>query len=128
MTDHDAEEQHPRDRPIEPADPMQLTAEPVDGDPRVMLDSIIEEYAGLGWNGERIAELFAKPFFQATWGLTALFGPEQVRARIDAVLARRGVMRFVTTVEPEPDPDSAHIPEHLNCAPPSTDEEGEKHA
>jgi len=122
------DEQHPRERPIEPEDPMQLTAEPVNGDPRAMLDGIIEEYVGLGWDADHIEKIFATPFFLATWGLSELFGRKQVRERIDAVLRRRGVMRFTTTIDPVADPDAASIPEHLNCAPPDAADEGDHHA
>jgi hypothetical protein len=110
--------QHPRDRAIEPEDPMLLTAEPVDGDPLVMLDSLIEEYAGLGWDGPHIRRIFDTPFFQATWGLARLFGPEFIAARIDAVLQRRGSMRFRTTHAPVAADGAADVPDILNCAPP----------
>jgi hypothetical protein len=87
---------HPRDRAIEPEDPMLLTGEPADGEPLFMLDSLIEEYAGQGFDKDRILRLFDAPFFQATWGLRCALGRPLVEARIDAVLARRGIARFRT--------------------------------
>ena len=37
-------------RPIEDTDPMLLTAEPVDGDPELMLTSLVEEFARQGFD------------------------------------------------------------------------------
>ena len=87
---------HPRDRAIEAEDPMLLTAEKAPGDPLAMLDGLIEEYAGLGWDKPHILRIFDMPFFQGTWNLRQRLGPELVGQHIDAVLARRGVARFCT--------------------------------
>jgi hypothetical protein len=111
--------QHPKDRAIEDEDPMLLTAEPVDGDPELMFTSIVEEFARQGFDADHIMQLFASPFFQATWGLRQLYGEDGVRTRVDATLARCGVHRFRTqhakpgTVACEDEP-----PDILNCAPP----------
>ena len=85
---------HPKNQPWEPEDPMMLRAEPVQGDPEVMLDCLVEEYARMGWGADRIAELFDDPFFQATHGLKELFGERGIRERIKQTLARCGVFRF----------------------------------
>jgi len=50
------EEKHPRHRAIEEDDPMQLNADAVFGDPEVMLESLIEEYARMGQTAGQIAE------------------------------------------------------------------------
>jgi hypothetical protein len=96
-------EGHPKNRPIEDADPMLLTAEPVDGDPELMLTSLVEEFARQGLGADHIMKLFESPYFQATWGLRQLFGEEGVRTRIEATLARCGVMRYRTTHGSSPD-------------------------
>ena len=86
----------PPHRAIEAEDPMLLTAEGLPGDPLAMLDGLIEEYAGLGWDKAHILRLFDTPFFQGTWGLRRQLGPEVIGQRIEEVLARRGVARFCT--------------------------------
>jgi hypothetical protein len=97
LHDHDRYDgRHPRDRAIEPEDPMLLTGEPADGEPLFMLDSLIEEFAGQGFDKARLLRLFETPFFQAPWGLLTVLGRRIIEARIDAVLARRGIARFRT--------------------------------
>ena len=85
--------EHPKDRPLEPDDPMEMMAADATGDPLVMLDGIVEEYARMGWGREQIAELFDSPFFQATHGLRKLLGKEEIERRIEATLKRCGVFR-----------------------------------
>jgi hypothetical protein len=102
---------HPRDRAIEAEDPMLLTAEGLPGDPLAMLDGLIEEFAGLGWDKAHILRLFDTPFFQGTWGLRRQLGPELIGQRIDAVLARRGVLRFCTEWNTEALEATACVPE-----------------
>ncbi len=89
---------HPRDRAVEPEDPMSLNADSAEGDPSVMVDSLIEEYARMGWDAPRIENLFRQPFFMATASLGELYGEEGIRERVAAVLARFGVHHFRTTV------------------------------
>jgi hypothetical protein len=110
---------HPKDRAIEPEDPMQLVAEPVPGDPAMMLDGIVEEYARLGWDFDHILRIFDTPFFQATWGLRRLYGERELHARIAATLSRCGVMRFRTQWNPEAAADAraTDVPDHLACPP-----------
>jgi len=98
--------EHPRDRAIEPEDPMLLTGEPVRGEPLFMLDSLIEEFAGQGWDKARILRLFDAPFFQATWGLRQALGRPRIEAHIDAVLARFGVQRTRTRFPPAKEGES----------------------
>lgn len=98
MSDPKAPE-HPGQGPWEPEDPMSLHATQVDGDPEAMLAALVEEYARMGWDAERVERLFERPFFQATHRLWKLFGPEGTRERIRAVLSRCGVLRTRTTVQ-----------------------------
>ena len=101
MEDHDAkrfdppsELEHPKHRPQKANDPMEMMAEAANGDPLVMLDGIVEEYARMGWGAGRIRELFDSPFFQATHGLKRLLGEQEIERRIEATLKRCGVSRF----------------------------------
>ncbi len=85
---------HPRNKPLEVDDPMLLRGQSVEGDPEIMLASLVEEFASMGWDATAIVELFERPFFQATSRLRDLFGPDEIRLRIEDVLKRCGVQRF----------------------------------
>ena len=103
--DHD-EHEHPKDRAPERDDPMLLVASQIDGDPLVMIDCLIEEYARMGCDADEILGLFSNPKFQATAGLMQFFGRDAVEGRIRETLSRCGVMRF-HWVEAAPDPEAA---------------------
>ena len=77
---------------LEPDDPMQLAGALAHGDPGLMLDCLVEEYAHMGFDAERILELF-QPGYAATHALLLALGPEAVRQRVGEVLARCGVLR-----------------------------------
>ena len=94
----------PMDKPLESDDPMLLRGQPVTGDPQVMLECLVEEFASMGWDADRIEKLFDMPFFRATHGLAEHFGRDGVRSRIEATLNRCGVHRFETAHVP----DSCH--------------------
>lgn len=96
-------EQHPRERPAEPRDPFQLTAGGAGGDPRLMLDCLVEEYARMGFSFEEIVALFEDPGLLATHGLRGLFGAEATRERVRDVLSRCGVLKVRMHAAP---PDS----------------------
>ena len=96
----------------EPEDPMRLRAELVEGDPQVMLDGLIEEYARMGWDAGQIARIFEDPFFGATHALASRLGGEVIRDRIEETLQRCGVFRF-DTVEVRP---AAGLPAGTNKA------------
>ena len=85
--------EHPKDQPLQPDDPMEMMGATANGDPVIMLDGIVEEYARMGWGREQIAKLFDTPFFQATHGLKKLLGKEEIERRIEATLKRCGVFR-----------------------------------
>lgn len=92
--------EHPKDRPAELEDPFQMMAGGVEGDPLLMLDCIVEEYARMGADEAQILTLFEDPVFLATHGLRGLLGAERTRNRVRDVLSRCGVMRFSQTVLP----------------------------
>jgi len=94
--------EHPKDRPAEPADPLQMMAGGVEGDPLLMLDCLVEEYSRMGAGEEELLRLFDDSEFLATHGLRELFGVEATRDRVRAVLARCGTLRVsVTALPPE---------------------------
>ncbi len=90
---------HPKDRNVEPDDPMQLQGGFAGGDPAIMLDCLIEEYAHMGMDAAAIRKLFEDPAFQATRALADRFGDVFVRDRIDRVVSRCGVIRATETGE-----------------------------
>lgn len=92
--------EHPKDRPAELADPYQLIAGGVEGDPLLMLDCIVEEYARMGADEAQILGLFEDPMFLATHGLHGLLGAANTRERVRRTLSRCGVLRFSQTVLP----------------------------
>ncbi|MCR4300074.1 MAG: hypothetical protein NUV51_00505 [Sulfuricaulis sp.] len=73
---------------------MQMQAESVAGDQRVMLQCLIEEFARMGWNANQIARLFENPFFLASHGLAKQLGREAVHECIEQTLQRCGVFHF----------------------------------
>ena len=92
--------EHPKDRPAEPEDPFQMFADGVEGDPGLMLDCLVEEYARMDLAADEIHRLFENPEFLATHGLRDHFGAAATRDRVQAVLARCGVLRVSTTSAP----------------------------
>lgn len=116
MIDFQEISEHPKDRPLAPDDPMLLSAVEMDGDPWIMLDCIIEEYARMGCDYEEIAAVFEQPFYEGTFGLTKTLGADAVRARIKETLSRCGVMRVCTiethdaTERPKPIPAYTETP------------------
>ncbi len=74
---------------------MQMRADFVAGDQRVMLQCLIEVFAHMGWDENQIARMFENPFFLASHGLTKRFGRAAVRECIRQTLQRCGVFRCV---------------------------------
>ena len=93
--------EHPKDRSAESDDPFQVTAGRVAGDPALMLDCIVEEFARTGMSADEILALFESPAFLATHGLRELFGADDTRRRVAAVLSRCGILRVRATVAPD---------------------------
>lgn len=85
---------HPLEREAAPEDPWTLHAEPVAGDPEVMLDCLVQEFVALGWDRERLLHLFAHPGYPVLNELLALFGPEHVRSRVEMFLGPVDGLRF----------------------------------
>ena len=82
------------EKEFDPEDPHSLEAQALPGgDPEVMAVSLIEEFARMGFDRERVFYLFENPVYQATYGLLQLWGAEKTRALIDKTLARCGVFQ-----------------------------------
>ena len=95
---------HPASREVLPEDPMNLHAFEVPGDPELMMRLLVEDYARIGWNTESIMSLACDPNYQVFHGLLKMFGEDELRRRVQQILARTGVMR-VTTKEAEAPPE-----------------------
>ncbi len=94
-----------------PDDPMELTGVKLDGDLGLMIDSIVEEYAGIGWDESQILQIFNRPFFRSTYNAARAVPPEQLRKRVRDVLGRCGVVKVAIhrseeSDHPNPLPDS----------------------
>jgi hypothetical protein len=114
MSDHDHDHDnddncnvtHPKDRAPKSDDPMELSGVELDGDPEVMLDCIVEEYARMGEGADVILRMFNDPDYQGPYGLTKAFGRDYIRLRVEGILRRCGVLRFRVTelIPPESEP------------------------
>jgi len=109
---HGVPKTHPASRELLPDDPLDLTGVQVDGDPRLMLRLLVEEYARLGWGADQIIHLARDPFYVGFHGLLRAFGEEGLRQQIESQLARCGVVR-VTAVEAVPEPEPQIVPLEL---------------
>lgn len=81
-------------KPAEADDPMQMQADCVAGDQRVMMQCLIEEFAHMGWDAAKIERMFDNPAFLASHGLRKRFGRAAVRECIDQVLQQCGVFQI----------------------------------
>ena len=84
---------HPKDRPVEPEDPLNLHGFEVPGDADLMLCMLVEEFARMGWDLPRLLAMFRDPFYVAAHGLTLRFGDQELERRVAQILARCGVIR-----------------------------------
>jgi hypothetical protein len=90
---------HPRDRAPQAGDPMEISGIEVEGDPQVMLECIIEEYARMGADADAIMRMFNDPYFQGPHGLTRVYGRQFIRYRVEQILDRCGVLRVSMSEE-----------------------------
>jgi hypothetical protein len=100
---------HPLTRQVEQDDPMELVAAPVMGDPEVMLECLVQEYAWMGWDGEQIFQLFQDPNYPALHALLGHYGEEGIRQRLDGILEQMPVLRFEAIVDEEPEPEEPEL-------------------
>ncbi len=107
---------HPLSRAVEAEDPMELVANPVHGDPEVMLECMVQEFAWLGWDAEQLLQLFHSPEYPVLGQLRQHFGVEAVRQRIESLLKRIGVLRVREVIVDEPDPEEEEGPELIQLS------------
>jgi hypothetical protein len=98
---HDPYLHHPRDRAILPDDPMMLEPVEIDGDPEIMIDCLIEEFARMGWDTDTIIRMFDDPFYEGPHRARQRYSDAAFRLRVRRVLARCGTLRvrIVETAE-----------------------------
>jgi hypothetical protein len=97
---------HPATRGAEPEDPMELVAAPVQGDPEVMLQCLVQEFAWMGWDAEQLLGLFHSPAYPVLQQMLACYGEAVVRERVEALLGRSGVFRVREVVAEDPGPEA----------------------
>src|SRR5262245_49883971 len=103
---------HPATRPVESDDPLALHAIAVAGDVDAMFRSLIQEFAWMGWGVEPILRLFRDPFYPALYSFWTSLGEEDLRRRVEGVLARTGILGVRATVQEvpeEPEPELVQI-------------------
>ena len=100
--DDDCNRTHPKDRALQADDPMEISGIEIEGDPQVMLQCIVEEFARMGCDADTILRMFDDPFFQGPHGLTRALGREHIRDCVNRILKRSGVMS-VRVVEQAPE-------------------------
>ena len=78
------------DKHFDPEDPftlnghaVTLTAEEAEEHMIEMTDTIIQEFAGLGWSPEMILGMFKKPFYRMPYNICNSKGEGFVKSRID---------------------------------------------
>jgi hypothetical protein len=91
--DHDPYLRHPRDRATQQDDPMMLEPVEIDGDPEIMIDCLIEEFARMGWDTPTIIRMFDNPFYEGPHRARQLYTADAFEARVRRVLGRCGTLR-----------------------------------
>jgi hypothetical protein len=107
---------HPLARAVEPEDPLEIVATPVQGDPDVMLQCLVQAFAWMGWDCEQLLELFHNPYYPVLNQLLAYYGEEAVRQRVQALVGRSGVFRVHEVIADEPEPAADDEPELLQLS------------
>ncbi|MCH7836826.1 MAG: hypothetical protein IH864_08185 [Chloroflexi bacterium] len=85
-------------KPLEPEDPLALVGVvlergPDEGALTEMAWCFVEEYARMGWSGERIMRLFRNPFYRGPHQILRMKGEEFVRGLIETVDGKRSEVR-----------------------------------
>jgi hypothetical protein len=84
---------HPASRPVEPEDPLAMHAISLEGDPEVMLECLVQEYAWMGWSAYEILALFEDPEYPALAELYRHFGEAGLRQRVAQCIGTAGVFQ-----------------------------------
>jgi hypothetical protein len=90
---------------------MELVATPVTGDVNVMLECIVQEFAWMGWDEEKMMDLFYSSDYPVLIQLRESFGDHEVRRQMRNILARQGTFRVQETIDQTPEPDDSMEPE-----------------
>ncbi len=85
-------------KPLEPEDPLALVGVvlergPDDGALTEMAWCFVEEYARMGWSGERIMRLFRNPFYRGPHQILRMKGEDFVHGLIETVDGKRSEVR-----------------------------------
>lgn len=101
---------HPASRPAEAEDPLAFEAISLQGDPELMLQCVVQEYAWMGWEAEQILGLFRDPFYPALRELWDRYGEAELRQRIAGLLQQTGVFHFQVSIREEAEPEEEEEP------------------
>ncbi len=94
---------HGSSKQAEPGDPLDLVGTVVPGgDLEVLARCFIEEFAAMGYEGDRILELFRQPQYVAVHPVYRAKGETATRRLIDDVLAECGVFCVDESIPDEP--------------------------
>lgn len=103
---------HPLTRDAEAADPMELIANPVGGDPEYMLQCLLEEFAWMDCGTDDLLQMFSSPAYPVLHELMQHFGEADIRHRIDTILEHRGKVRITEKIaDDDPELEEDHGPE-----------------
>ncbi len=85
-------------KPLEPEDPLALVGVvlergPDEGALTEMAWCFVEEFARMGWSGERILRLFRNPFYRGPHQILRRKGEDFVRSLIETVEQTRAQVR-----------------------------------
>jgi len=94
---------HPATRPVESADPMELTAEFAPGDPEVMLDCLIAEFTGLGYEARQLLPMFHDPEYPVLNQLRECFGDDEIRRRCEESCTGWDAVRVTAEFDEDPE-------------------------
>jgi hypothetical protein len=106
---------HPLAREVEPEDPMELVATPVEGEPDFMLQCIVEEFTWMGMDAEQLLGLFRNPEYPVLNQLLRHYGAEAIQQRVRALQGPLGGIRFREVIE-EPEPGEDEGPELIQLS------------
>jgi len=67
-------------------DPLKLVANPPLANSEWMLESIVQDFAGLGYDADELTNLFRSPAYPVLNQLLDYLGPGEIRRRIDFLL------------------------------------------
>lgn len=112
-------------KPPEPDDPTVLVGVSLPGgDPDLMAECLVDEYARLGLGDEALLRIFRNPTFTAAYAIWRQRGDPYVRALIARARQRWGQPRFTVREAPRRPPGPAARPQGAGPAPERDDGAG----